>query len=874
MPSGAGKWTRVPVLVLVVVVVSTGASQLFSNADTSSNSDQTGLHASLPPAYEYYNETYHLVNYDPLTAYVNAHTGFEYPTLSSDTGQAVGIYYVQNETNGKYPFVEQSLATDSVTAIADIIPLYQRFAGYTAMIDNEFFLDYGYNVALFFGTTTAAGGDYSLELVNLTTGYLYVWNTTSATSPDNQQAQYLGDDIVAVISANESIEGFNLSSHQQWDMYPAGLGFFEANNIYWVPQMDQLINVEADSGTGDEVEVLGEGVGVDPTFTLEQTIAWSSGHPVNGVNGIGFNASYSTGTPAIIFSAEEGASDSHLAFNVLLPYVSNTFSSTNRLTLAGDSITGGCGSADNSALAIQRYVFTSQYFACTVRSGAYPTFVWDPWNGKTQPTNITPVNSACFNLCFEGLYAPSLAYLLNLNATAKLAGGPTAPPYNVVYDYLNASQPYPAPLGSPTLLKVTAVTTTTIVLNWTNPAGVLLNDTVYEGTSCGTYSTNVSLGGAGTSYAVTGLASATSLCFAVASWNSTGQTPLSAPVTGTTLPEAPTLLAVTALTQNSTSLSWANPSGTLINDTVFWTSSSCGTYPQAVSTQGVATSVTVTGLAQGATYCFAVEAWSMGGPSALSLSVSQKLNRVPAAPTGLTVGNTTTSSVELTWSNPKAGLLNDTVYEGSTCGKYLSNHSLGSVGTTYTEAGLASATSYCFAVSSWNATGQSPLSSGVYATTLPTAPTGLTVFSVTSSSISLGWTNPTGALVNVTVFWTDAACGDYRDAATLGGPGNFYTITGLKAGATYCIAIKAWSAGGPSLLSPTVSQMTLAQKNSTVPVYSGWPPVFGWPNLNPYNWVGLAALAAGTFILLRYKRVIPGSAFLGAGLLLLFLIAI
>jgi hypothetical protein len=166
------------------------------------------------------------------------------------------------------------------------------------------------------------------------------------------------------------------------------------------------------------------------------------------------------------------------------------------------------------------------------------------------------------------------------------------------------------------------------------------------------------------------------------------------------------------------------------------------------------------------------------------------------------------------------------------------------------------------------------LSSGVYSTTLPTAPTNLTVFAVTASNISFGWSNPTGALVNVTVFWTDGACGDYREAASLEGIGTFYTITGLKVGTSYCIAVEAWSAGGPSLLSPTVRQTTLAQKNSTVPVTSGWPPVFGWPNLNPYNWVGLAALAVGTFILLRYKRVVPGSAFIGAGVILLFLISI
>ena len=877
MPADRRKRTWLLVLAIVALLVVTGINLRSGYTVAGPESPPSGLEVSAMAADDYSNETYHLVNYNPMSAYVNANPDFQYPTLSSGPGQPAGIYYVQNETDGTYPFVVQSLATDTVTVIANVVPLYQKYASYTAMIDNEFFLDYGYDVALFFGTTAPKGENYSIELVNLTTGQLYMWNTTSATAAGNQQAEYLGDDVVAVVSEGGTIEGYNLSSREQWNMYPEKLAFFEANNIYWVPPMHQLINVEAEGSTGDRIEVLGEGSGQEPIFTLEQTITWSSGnYPVNGVDGIAFNASYATGTPAVVFSAFEGADDAHLAFNILLPYISSTLAPTNLLTLASSNITSSCGGFENSGLAIQRYVFTSSYFICTVeRNGTVPTSVWDPWNGSSVPTNLTPFDSGCFNLCFEGLYAPSLDYLLNFNATAKMAGGPKDPPYNVVYDYLNASQPYPVPPDLPTFLRVSAVTPTTIVLDWVNPSGNLVNDTVYVGAACGTYTSNRSLGGAGTSFTVTGLLPATTYCFAVTSWTTSGQSAFSAPVGGATIPEAPISLIVTAWTQTTATLSWTNPSGTLVNNTALWTTGGCGSYPHAESAKGVVTSIVLSGLTPGDTYCFVVQAWSIGGPSDVSLPANQTLFKVPDAPTALTGTLPATNSVTLTWSNPPGGgLVNNTIYEGPVCGSYPSSRSLGSAGTSYTYTGLASATSYCFAVSSWNATGQSPLSSGVYATTLPAAPSDLAVYAVTSTSISIGWSNPAGTVVNVTVFWTGPSCINYQEAATTGGAGTSFTLTGLSAGTAYCVAVEAWSTGGPSGLSQVISQRTLPLKGTATPLGPVWPPVFGWPNLNPLNWIGIAALVGGGASLLRYKRLVVAPALLGAGLVLLFLVAL
>ena len=87
---------------------------------------------------------------------------------------------------------------------------------------------------------------------------------------------------------------------------------------------------------------------------------------------------------------------------------------------------------------------------------------------------------------------------------------------------------------------------------------------------------------------------------------------------------------------------------------------------------------------------------------------------VPAAPTGLSVSGTTSSSVSLTW-NSVSGATGYQVYRSGT--KVMS-----ATGTSATVTGLTASTSYGFQVTATNAAGESPKSAAVTATT--TAGTG------------------------------------------------------------------------------------------------------------------------------------------------------
>ena len=370
---------------------------------------------------------------------------------------------------------------------------------------------------------------------------------------------------------------------------------------------------------------------------------------------------------------------------------------------------------------------------------------------------------------------------------------------------------------APTGLTVGTVTASSIPLTWTNPAAPLVNDTAYwvAGASCSGLMSSASLGVA-TSYTVGSLSGATEYAAEVQAWNSTGASPDSSCATGTTLPTAPTSPSAAPASTTSITVTWANPSGTLTDDYVYWQAGpACGSATQ-IDIGSVVATYTKTGLATNTNYCFYVVAVSAGGASAASSTVTAITASVPTAPSSLTVGTVTTTTIALTWALPTGqSLINVTVYwrAGTTCGAGMTAHSMASgSATSYTVTGLTPNALYALEATAWNATGQSPGSSCVVGLTasVPAAPTGLSVAVTSTTSLTPSWANPsTGGLLNATVYYHQAAtCGGVMVAVSVGSAGTSDLISGLTTNLIYAFEVTVWNATGQSADSACATAVT------------------------------------------------------------------
>ena len=147
--------------------------------------------------------------------------------------------------------------------------------------------------------------------------------------------------------------------------------------------------------------------------------------------------------------------------------------------------------------------------------------------------------------------------------------------------------------------------------------------------------------------------------------------------------------------------------GTGTSDTSTWTPSATSWQQLSVSFTTGASTTSVTVYVHGwyAQPTYYADDMSLVGPPGSGGGGGT----VPAAPTGLAVSGTTSSSVSLTWSASQ-GATSYNVYENGA-------KALSVSGTSATVSGLAASTTYSFAVSAVNSVGESALSSSVQATT-------------------------------------------------------------------------------------------------------------------------------------------------------------
>jgi len=132
--------------------------------------------------------------------------------------------------------------------------------------------------------------------------------------------------------------------------------------------------------------------------------------------------------------------------------------------------------------------------------------------------------------------------------------------------------------------------------------------------------------------------------------------------------------------------------------------------PYTVVASPTTTSATDTGLSNGATYFYVVSAVNASGESGNSSEVSATPQATaPAPPTGLSANPNKPGRLNLHWiQSTTAGVTQNGIYRRTTGGTYPSTPSVKiPAGTSYTDNGLASKTTYCYVITAFAAGGES-----------------------------------------------------------------------------------------------------------------------------------------------------------------------
>jgi hypothetical protein len=297
-------------------------------------------------------------------------------------------------------------------------------------------------------------------------------------------------------------------------------------------------------------------------------------------------------------------------------------------------------------------------------------------------------------------------------------------------------------------------------------------------------------------------------------------------------------------------LSWAAvtpPANCTISSYNVYSSTTSGLTPSSsnlIASGLTATSYTSTGLAASTPYYYIVEALDADGTSTVSAQAvattqsSGVCSAVPAAPTGLTATESSSSSIALSWTavQPPANcsVSSYSVYRGTTSGFIPSSSNRiasGVAGTTYSNTGLTASTTYYYVVEAVDADGSSVSSAQTSATTVaascaavPSAPAGLTATATSSSAIGLNWTAvtpPANCTISGYSVYGSSTSGFTPGSGNLitsGLTATSYSNTNLQASTTYYYVVEAVDADGASAAPAQVSATT--QPSSITPITS------------------------------------------------------
>jgi hypothetical protein len=464
-----------------------------------------------------------------------------------------GVFYV----NITFDLVFYSFANRTVQNISTWLPLYNNLMDYDGIENTEWITADG-SVVYEFGCKSSCVGSSFVYFyaVNVTTGRSF---QTAFTGVDEGQFAQNGQVDIVGESGNMSVAsiidqsgvdiGYNLWNGTQWNL--TKLPFFEANNLYWIPQLESYFDVQAGGSSTDRiVQYRLEGPAPGSSLVQVGAATFAKMYKSNGVNGLVFNATNRT----ITFTVQNATGT---AITLLFSLGANG-------TLGGLVRTWGNGSSrfgsgpDTSAYP---NVESSEHRPTYVSNGPAFAGFWNGWfqnrswlvdpvTGQWYDTNQTfnhpdPMGYAYREnhlnpSALEGLFLNTSYALIpwsydcrTVKSSCPILGTASNPTSvgTVWWTWREGLPEFPFPNTSaraqigppsdPTGLNLTTYGRT-IQVRWTPPSqGIdpLLNYTVYYGTTPGNLSHSVSVAPQAASASIESTAPGTLYHVVVQAWN-------------------------------------------------------------------------------------------------------------------------------------------------------------------------------------------------------------------------------------------------------------------------------------------------------------------------------------------------------------------
>lgn len=364
-----------------------------------------------------------------------------------------------------------------------------------------------------------------------------------------------------------------------------------------------------------------------------------------------------------------------------------------------------------------------------------------------------------------------------------------------------------SPPNPPTGLNSPSSTSTSVDLAWTSPAFNNADhlELEFRAVGAGSWSPLPNLAPTATTATVSGLSPGTGYEFRLRAVNGFGASAYAGPITVTTpggAPLPPTGLAAGSATTTSLGLTWAlagsGPAATSIE--IQFRLVGATSWSSATPAAGNANSSTVGSLTASASYEFQIRTVNGSGAS-VWVGPATGIT-LPTAPTGPLVIPESASSLVFAWAHTVSNATSTEVeYRQVGAGSWISVPALAGSATTVTVTGLAASTAYEFHVRAIAAGGASAFSITAQGTTLagtPSAPTGLSVASVSESQLRPSWTNTANNATSVEVEYRRLGAATWQLILGLDPTATTVLLQNLQAATTYEVRVRARNGSGPS----------------------------------------------------------------------------